>query len=527
MPLNIIEHIRIVAAEIYLHRTFTVIMFIVICFASLVVGINWPKVYQSSTTVFIEEHNIIGPLTSGVAVQTQNTDRARAATDIIFGRKIMTQVIGSFYKKKKRLTPAEVDRLIAYIKKRTQISEVGGNLIKIEYEDNDPERTFRVTKSLANSFITGSLDVEIEESKSAYDFINQQTEQYKKKLQESEEIIKKFREKNADISAETESQIANRITQLKSQAESLKQDLKEGKIKRNSLIRQLSGDTQSVDTLSRVGQYRERLAQLQAELDTQLLIYYDTYPDVVRLRNQISELRNSIHEEEKQQEEKDKIKEKGSFTLNKDALENPLYQELVRDYYQTNTNIQTIEARIEQVNQLLQENIELAKKNKGASDSISALMKDYEATREIYYDFLRRRETARVSMQIDREKKGINLRIEDPAFFPNQPSGPLFWQIILGGVWIAVVIPIGMILTLYKFDPRIKSETIIAKEIGLPILGVIQHADMPRDMQLQRIWNLFLVVIFLATFTTMLVISYFALYDIVPEIPVLKITQLA
>ena len=68
---------------------------------------------------------------------------------------------------------------------------------------------------------------------------------------------------------------------------------------------------------------------------------------------------------------------------------------------------------------------ELARSRRiAASESaLAELTRDYEVNRDIYQDLLKRRENARVSMNLDRASRGLTFRIQDPATMPLRPTG--------------------------------------------------------------------------------------------------------
>ena len=75
--------VRFVLVETVRHRFFVVIGFVLLTWAALYVGMNWPKIYTSSTSIYVEEQNIMGPLMQGAAVQTEVIDIDRARRRVI------------------------------------------------------------------------------------------------------------------------------------------------------------------------------------------------------------------------------------------------------------------------------------------------------------------------------------------------------------------------------------------------------------------------------------------------------------
>ena len=65
---------KVFFAEVFQHRNILVIFFIIIALGIVGVGLVWPKKYTSSTTILVDERNIIRPLMEGAAVPTGVTD---------------------------------------------------------------------------------------------------------------------------------------------------------------------------------------------------------------------------------------------------------------------------------------------------------------------------------------------------------------------------------------------------------------------------------------------------------------------
>lgn len=77
------EQLGIVLKELLLHRRRVFIAFLGINAVAIVVGLLIPRSFVSSTTIYMEERNIIEPLMQGAAVATNVQDRARIAREII------------------------------------------------------------------------------------------------------------------------------------------------------------------------------------------------------------------------------------------------------------------------------------------------------------------------------------------------------------------------------------------------------------------------------------------------------------
>src|SRR3546814_6719110 len=85
-----------------------------------------------------------------------------------------------------------------------------------------------------------------------------------------------------------------------------------------------------------------------------------------------------------------------------------------------------------------------------SESSLAELTRDYEVNRDLYQDLLKRRENARVSMNLDAERRGLSFRIQEPATVPLRPSGLRLLHVAGAGLVFAVVAPLALLFGLIK-----------------------------------------------------------------------------
>lgn len=478
------EHIhKLLISEIFYSRRAVVGIFVTVSVVLLALGLGWPKGYVASTTIVVDEKNIIQPLMQGTAVTTEVGDRARLAREIIFGKKLMTQILIDTGWMKEDLSPKDQEDTIKRLIKQTTIANLARNVIKIDYRDDDPERAFLTAKRYAELFISGALDTKAAESQAAFDFIDKQVQEYHAKLVQAEEQLREFRSANVDALPGSDTDIGTRLGALQTRIEQAVQELKEAEIRKQSFEKQLSGEAEVATVLSREGQFRSRIGELQSQLETLRLSYHDTYPDIVRLRHQIADLNESIAADRRQREA---AKAGGRVVVDEGLINNPMYQQLKRDLSTTQVNIDTLNARIAEAKRQLAGALERGKRVHGGEATLAELTRDYQVNRDIYQDLLKRRENARVSKNLDTEKQGLNFRIQEPATLPLEPSGLRFGHFILGALLFGALIPLGLVYARLQFDPRIRIGTMAVERNKLPLLAVVPHLWPPGETHAVR-----------------------------------------
>lgn len=443
--------------------------FAALAFLTLLVGLFvLPKNYSVSTTILAQESDIIQPLLEGRAVSTGVADRAGIARQVVYSRKVLQEILKVGGWLDSAPSDLQQDRLIEDIRNRTAITSPRPELVQITYRDNDPVRTFKVTEALASLFIKESLQNKERESREAFEFIDSQVQEYHRKLTEAERNLQDYRSRNADAQPGSAADMNTRISAMRSQVEQARMSLIEQESRQSSIAAQLSGESEVSAVQTRETLYRTRIVELQAELDRLLLSYTEEHPDVLRVRHQIADLQNSVQlEQERRQQSGEQNR------ISDDARFNPLYQELRSQQSQARREVAATRSRMATAESLLQEELGRSRRIAASESALAELTRDYEVNREIYQDLLRRRENARVSMGLDRENRGLTLRVQDPAIMPLRSTGLRFAHFAAAGLLLAIALPIGLLVLLVKFDPRIRSQRLIEQRSGYPLLTTI------------------------------------------------------
>src|SRR5690606_32346286 len=349
--------------------------------------------------------------------------RAGMARQIVYGRKVLSQIVEQGGWDAANMSPLQKDRLIEEIQGRTLVTSPRADLVQITYRDNDPERAHRVTEMMGAMFISETLATKSRESREAYEFIEKQVQEYHRKLTDAEDNLQEYRSRNADAQPGSATDVHSRISALRTQVEQTRMALLEQQSREGSIASQLSGESAVTSVQTRETLYRTRLIELQAELDRLLLTYTDRHPDVLRVRHQMEDVQRQLVQE------RDRAATGQSPTGSEDSQLNPLYQELRSQLAQTRREVAGTRSRMNVAESLLQGELDRSRRIAASESVLAELTRDYEVNREIYQDLLRRRENARVSMGLDLENRGLTLRVQDPATMPLRPTGLRFMHI--------------------------------------------------------------------------------------------------
>jgi hypothetical protein len=125
--------------------------------------------------------------------------------------------------------------------------------------------------------------------------------------------------------------------------------------------------------------------------------------------------------------------------------------------------------------------------------TLAELLRRHDATRDMYQDLLKRRENARVSMELDAAHRGLTLRIQEGAELPLIPTGLRLMHLTMIGLAIAVAVPLALLFALVRFDPRVRSAQQIERAALVPVLVSIPYAPVSRARSRDRMRRVFAV----------------------------------
>jgi polysaccharide chain length determinant protein (PEP-CTERM system associated) len=443
-------------------------IFAAIALLALIVGVLLPKKYSSSTSILVEDRNIITPLMEGRAVATSVVDRASILREVAFSRRVMEEILVAGGWMEDNPTPVEKEKLIEKIGSRTVVTNTRANLIQITYTDSDPERAYKVTKRFADLVIQESLSTKERESSEAYEFIDSQVRQYHDKLTQAESGLEAFRNTTPDARPGIDADVNARIGELRRLIETGRMELIDLRSQEAALRSQLSGESEITMVQTRAGQFRARMAELQSQRDQLLMTYTEQHPDVVRVQHQLRDL----EEELRREEARPRVAVSGT-SLDGSTTYNPLYSELRSKLAEASRRSAATAARVATAENLLAEELKRSQRIAASESTLAELTRDYEVNRDLYQDLLKRRENARVSMNLDAEQRGLSFRIQEPAAMPLRPSGLRTMHIAGAGLLLGLLAPLALLFALIKFDPRVRSAKQLEKETGLTVIGTM------------------------------------------------------
>lgn len=461
---------------------------IAICLISnIVLGVGWfwPKSYTSYSTIIFEDKNIIQPLLDGTAVPTDISARAETARELMFSRTTLAEVavVGGWLDRSNSLLAREKRNDI--IRGRLSVRPIGANLIRIEFKDESPAISLAVADFLSETFVTKSQELQIAESNTAFEFIDAQVSDYRSKLLAAEQSLMQYNSANLASQASNDITIGLKIGDLEMQIEATEVRLAEVGRTRSSLREQLDSESGVVASLDIERELQRMLNEANRQLASLRMLYHDTYPDIVQVLDQVDELEMKILLE--------RASRGDSIATIDDSYYDPktgqtvsLFQQLRRDFAVADTEYRSLQARLTEQRRQRDSEIKRGIRINENATKLSELTREYEVNKAIHQDMLRRRENARVSMQLDQNKQGLSIRVYEKAFLPLTPSGLRFLHFAIFGVVLGLAVPFAFIYIFCTTSKRLRSTKRIEQLFDIPLVASIPHMQVDVEVSSQR-----------------------------------------
>lgn len=436
-----------------------------------------PKTYEANSIVFIERSHFINPLIKGVGVTANLEDRLRNLKYGITTRNIIERVIKKLGMDAKAKNPNQYEELIDTIRKNIDVKVKGvheTDLFIISYSGKEPQTVRDIVNTLVGEYIEENIGYRRTDIHDTYEFIQSQLMEYKKKLEESDSAITEFRKKNPHLIPQSENALFEKIEGFQKAKTEADIRLKELVMMRDNFQRQLSNEKElTVAFVTKDDSPQQaRLTHLNNQLLLLMTRYTEDYPEVVKVKREIEELKKKIAQA------KDAP---GDGAGSQTSMMNPIYQQLREQLTTTNAEIESLKARSSELSRQQQAAQGILGRMPKEQEEWTRLQRDRNVFQKIYDELLQKLESARLSKDLELTDKTTTFRVVDPAVLPLLPVKPDRIMMILLGIVLGIGAGIGAVFGFEYLDDSFKDSDSIEARLKLPVLVTIPRIVTEED----------------------------------------------
>ncbi|MGA1795431.1 MAG: GumC family protein [bacterium] len=318
-------------------------------------------------------------------------------------------------------------------------------LARIHFESEDPLLAAQAANGIVESYMEDNLETQVEAAYGATDFLSRKIEEQRKRLEESELLLHKYKEEYNIISLkESENIIVAKLAELNSDVLDAENARVEAEMRYNQ-ARAIQDSPEMIESIPRVisnafiTSLKTDEARLTEELSDFSKKYGEKHPTIISIKEKLRTTREKLNTE---------IKKAVNF------LKNEYEIALAKETTLTKA-----------LNELKDQSQLLSKR----AITYNVLLRDVQINQQMYEILLTRLKETGITGGIQR----TNVRVLDEAIVPESPVKPKRLLTILFSLFVGLFGGISFAFFLEYLDNSIKTPEDIKRYLQTPYLGPV------------------------------------------------------
>jgi len=344
----------------------------------------------------------------------------------------------------------------------------GENLIEISATSKNPRKAAQLAETVALTFIEESLKDELGGVKRVSNFSDEQLDFYKRKLEQSENDLRLYRERLLKKELEESNLEEGKTSELKSVMDACKLEMEkiDRKIDLLSLsLKKKKGETVDLFDSSELDKLKEELSDNTKEYGRLLLTYSWKDAKILALNAMIEKNLEKIKEE---------IVKLISAQI---QTEDSVWRSNLEEYNYLNVKRDFLNGKWMALNESsgrLQKKIA----QKPLSELVSRnLEHEVELNRRIYEMLISQAQGSQISENVQQVESENRFKIVEPAQIPIKPIKPGKKKIVLFSALLGLAIGLTAVVIAEKLDHSFKDVEDVESYLNLKVIGTVSRVD--------------------------------------------------
>ncbi|MFV0277594.1 MAG: XrtA system polysaccharide chain length determinant [Parahaliea sp.] len=471
---------------VWRHRWLVLVVAWVIALSAWVMIWRLPESYVATARLYVDTNSVLRPLLKGLAIQPDINQRIAMMSRTLLSRPNLEQLMRMTDLDLNVNSPVQREEMVADLRDTISLQGDRGNssLYAISVSNSDPKMAKKITQSLITVFIENSRNEKRDDSSGAKSFIDEQVADYEKRLVDAENRLARFKQENVDVLPGGGGDYYSRLQVARNDLSAARLALKETENRRQQLDSQLAGEEPVFLSSGGSGSPLDsRIQALQLKLDSLMSRYTEKHPEVRQVQGLLREL---------QAEKKAEMQlalATGSAAYS-GLASSPVYQGMRAMLAETEATAAELKVRVDEYEQRVNDLEAKVSSIPEVEAELKQLDRDYNVIASQHQVLLQRRESARLSGDVEQQASSVTFRVIDPPFVPLRPSEPNKALINAGALLVALGGGVGVGLFLSILSPVISDPRTLANVSGLPLLGTVTLVQPAEEKRKEMIASL-------------------------------------
>lgn len=505
---------------------------LVIFTSGVLLAVMLPTIYRSEAVILIEKQEIPSDMVRST-VTSFAEQRIQVLSQHVMSSSSLIEIIEKYdlYRDARERDPREV--IVEEMRSNISLKMISADVVdprsgkpteatiafSLSFEDQSAAKAQRVVNELVTSFLDANIRSRTESAMETTSFLNDESEALRARVSELEAAIAKFKDENAYSRPELEGVTRDMMNRAEFHLSEVDRRINETIQHKIYLEAELARFEPVRQSGPRGATAEDQLWALEAQLSAAEAAYGDSHPDVIRLRKQSeamratvdpksareyleeqtlaaqSEVNGLLQRYDKSHPDVDKATRNLENTRRKlDALpplseqtpNNPAYVALAARLDASKSELQSLEVKRTQLLEKLEEYSERLMSIPDAEAQFLALHRDYETALGKYREISAKQLEAKVSQNLEAERKGEKFTLIEPPLLPEEAAKPNRPAIVAISFVLSVVGGLGAARLAEAMDDKIRGRQQLQDIFGAPPLAYIPVMDAVDDRHYVR-----------------------------------------
>jgi polysaccharide chain length determinant protein (PEP-CTERM system associated) len=440
--------------------------------------------YTSSSLILIEEPKVPTSVVPSV-LGNDLTARVAHITEQIESRTLLEPVIEQYGLYKQDLKKVSMEDLVEkmradilvrpvqFSKQPGESSAASANQVpgfQLSFTADTPALAQSVCAWITSQFINQNLKLGEARAVGTSQFLSGELQNAKQQLDAEDAKLAAFKLKYfgslPDQEQSTIQLLASLGRELNSVNDTLSRD-REDKTYLETLLAQELQSWKTTQTGASPQTLQQQLVKLQTNLAALRMQYTDTYPDVIKAKQAISELEKKIAQQDTGT--KTHAPSKAAVAPAASTQVNQLRAQIGS----LDIAIQTAERNQENLRQQIQAYTAKLKMTPAVEQQYKDITRNYQTALKFYDSLLAKEDLSQMSTNLEMQQGGQNFEVLDPADLPRKPSFPNYGRFAAGGALLGIVLGLGLALAIEMRDKALRDEKDVEFFLGAPVLALV------------------------------------------------------
>ncbi len=440
---------------------------------SILVATQLPKLYTSQTLVLVAKPTVPEEYVKPVVTEDLS-QRLASMKEQILSRTRLEPIIEKFNLYANDRPKLPMEDLIERLRKAIVISALEAmpgtqerNLpgFSVNVSFSDPQLAQQICTEITSMFMEQNARSLEQQASRTTSFIGQQLEEAKTKLDEQDAKLAQFKRQYIGLLPEQEQRNLSLLSSLNSELDATTQALtreQQDKSMNETLLSQQEANWKASQLAAQNPEtFEEQLRTREEQLTVLKSRYTEDHPDVVKLQNEIAELKKKI-------EQMPGVDD--SSTKSHKQTEPPQIQQLRTRIRQEELNYAELgkrQAKIQEQIRVIEGHIEASPM---VELQLKELTRNYDSALAFYNDLLKKRDNSAMARDLVHQQEGEQFRVLDPPSLPTSPSFPKMLNFAGGGLGGGALLGLAILYLLMAMDRTLHTEREVEIYLKLPVL---------------------------------------------------------